>query len=249
MTTLTKPVDHESQSHHPVNRRSFLVEAAASTVVASAVVGCASTPNVPRTANELPVPNPAPFDKNSRLFSFVGGETGSWSVISVKAVVGETLPTVARVDIVNDVLQHLPVGAAWCLHGVTSNERYVTRGEKDQLVAQQAALGRADARYGAIIPIRKNAAWWGLTQDERRAIFAERARHVTIGMKYLPAIARKLHHCRDVSQNEPFDFITLFDYAQAHTQAFEDMVAELRASEEWKFVDREVDIRLMRAGA
>ena len=68
------------------------------------------------------------------------------------------------------------------------------------------------------------------------------------GLKYLPAIARRLHHCRDLNESEPFDFLTLFDYAQADSAAFEDMVSELRATEEWKFVDREIDIRLKLGG-
>lgn len=182
---------------------------------------------------------------NPRLFSFVGGNVGTWSVIKNYPVVGEALPDVTRLEIVN-ATPTVPAGAVWTLRGVTSNERYVTRSEKDQLVAQQAALGRPEATYGALIPIRKNAQWWGLTQDERRAIFEERSHHAKIGMKYLPAIARRLHHCRDLVESEPFDFVTLFDYSKEYANAFEDMLAELRATEEWKFVDREVDIRLVR---
>lgn len=34
--------------------------------------------------------------------------------------------------------------------------------------------------------------------------------------------------------------------APEHAQAFEELVAELRATEEWKFIEREVDIRLAR---
>ncbi len=185
---------------------------------------------------------------NPRLFTFVGGETGTWSVLQIKAVVGETLPDVKRLDILNTTVPALPDAAKWRLHGVTSNERYATRAEKDLLVAKQAALGRPGATHAALIPIRKNAKWWGLTQDERRGIFEDRSHHVKTGLKYLPAIARRLHHCRDLGENEPFDFLTLFDYAEADSAAFEDMVAELRASEEWKFVDREVDIRLVREG-
>jgi hypothetical protein len=65
-------------------------------------------------------------------------------------------------------------------------------------------------------------------------------------MRFLPAIARRLHHCRDLSETEPFDFLTWFDYSPEHGHAFEDLVAALRSTEEWKFVEREVDIRLAR---
>ncbi len=67
-----------------------------------------------------------------------------------------------------------------------------------------------------------------------------------IGMDYLPAIARRLHHSRDLDQ--PFDFLTWFEFAPAREATFDAMLARLRATEEWDDVDREIDIRLTRAG-
>lgn len=55
-------------------------------------------------------------------------------------------------------------------------------------------------------------------------------------------MARQLYHCRDLG--EPFDFVTWFEYAHKDIQAFEDLVALLRTTREWDFVEREVDIRL-----
>jgi hypothetical protein len=183
---------------------------------------------------------------NPRLFTFVGGTAGEWTVQSIKAITGDALPDVERLDIVAGPVAGLPGGAKWILRGATSNGRYTTREENDKLVKKQAALGRKEATHAALIPIRKSAKWWALTQDERRAVFEERSKHITVGLKYLPAVARRLHHCRDLSEAEPFDFLTLFDYAKADASAFDDMLAELRATEEWKFVDREVDVRLVR---
>lgn len=140
----------------------------------------------------------------------------------------------------------MPEDASWLLRGITSNERYVRRGEKEQLVAKQPGLGRPEAVCAALIPIRKNTAWWSLSQDERRRIFEEQSKHIAIGVRALPAIARRLHHCRDLGENEPFDFLTWFEYAPENEATFNTLVAELRASEEWKYVDREVDIRLVR---
>ena len=125
-----------------------------------------------------------------------------------------------------------------------ADERYVEREEKTTLVAKQEGLGRPAATRAALIPIRKNAAWWALTQDERRAVFEAQSQHIAIGLKYLPAVARRLHHCRDLGPSEPFDFITWFEYAPADSAAFEELVQALRASPEWQYVDREVDIRL-----
>jgi hypothetical protein len=183
---------------------------------------------------------------NPRLFSFVGGATGPWRVTSSKAIVGEPMPEVSNLQIVN---VDVPIASSnqWVLRGITSNERYATREEKNLLLQKQAPIGRPAASLSALIPIRKNAKWWALTQDERRAIFEERSHHVSIGLKYLPAIARRLHHCRDLAETEPFDFLTLFDYDNSNEAAFDDMLAELRATEEWKFIDREVDIRLVKA--
>jgi hypothetical protein len=120
----------------------------------------------------------------------------------------------------------------------------VERTEKESLVARQEGLGRPASTRAALIPIRKNAAWWSLTQDERRAVFEARSRHIETGLRYLPAIARRLHHCRDLGPAEPFDFITWFEYAPADEPAFDDLLGALRASPEWEYVDRETDIRL-----
>ena len=184
-----------------------------------------------------------------RLFDFAGGDTGAWRIVAQSTLVGEPLPAVKMVDLVGGLAGEWPIppGAAWRLRGITSNERYVTRTEKDRLVAQQEGLGRAQASCGVLIPLRKNAAWWALTQDERRRVFEEQSAHIQIGMKYLPAIARRLHHCRDLGPDEPFDFITWFEFAPAETAAFDALLRELRASPEWRYVDREVEMRLTRA--
>lgn len=181
---------------------------------------------------------------NTRLFNFAGGINGSWRVTSIRAIVGETLPPVTHLQIFGE--DAAVSGAHWILRGITSNERYVTRHEKNALVAQQEGLGRPQATRGALIPLRKSDAWWALTQDERRAVFEEQSQHVRIGMKFLPAIARRLHHCRDLGPAEPFDFLTWFEYAPEETNAFDDLVAQLRSSPEWAYVAREVDIRVER---
>ncbi len=179
-----------------------------------------------------------------RLFSFVGGDHGQWRVRQQLTISGEALASVGYVSVVPSLE---PAGSAqWILRGVTSNERYVERAEKEQLLTLQESLGRPDASYAALIPIRKNASWWAMTQDERRSIFEATSHHIAIGMRYLPAIARKLHHCRDLPNGEQFDFLTWFDFAPEHEALFDKMLLELRQSLEWHYVDREIDIRLKR---
>ncbi|HEV7802674.1 MAG TPA: chlorite dismutase family protein, partial [Burkholderiales bacterium] len=130
----------------------------------------------------------------------------------------------------------------WQLIGVPSSARYVNKDEKAQLVRKQAGLGRNEATCAALIPIRKSDAWWDLSQDERREIFEAKSRHIEDSMKYLPAIARQLYHARDLGQ--PFDFLTWFEFAPEHSAQFDELVAQLRQTAEWSFVEREVDIRL-----
>jgi chlorite dismutase len=179
-----------------------------------------------------------------RLFSFVGGATGSWSVERIGAVTGASLPAAVRLDVVAGAGPE-GAGAAWVLRGVVSNERYVRRVEKNALVLRQEGLARPESLRAALIPIKKSAAWWALAQDERRAIFEEQSAHIAIGMDYLPAIARRLHHGRDLG--EPFDFLTWFEFRAEDEGRFDDLVARLRATAEWKYVEREVDVRLARA--
>jgi hypothetical protein len=180
---------------------------------------------------------------NPRLFTFCAGSSGPWRITNVRPVAGETL-AVAESLAVFPAGSEIVEGCAWALRGVVSNERYVTTEEKKLLIERQEGLGRAGAVMAALIPIKKTAAWWSLTQDERRKIFEEQSEHIKVGMRFLPAIARRLHHCRDLSGNEPFDFLTWFEFAPEHAAAFDELTAALRASPEWAYVEREVDIRL-----
>ena len=175
--------------------------------------------------------------------AFAGGAHGAWRVLSIAPVAGPALPAVERVAVVEGGGAG-PGGAAWVLRGVTSHARYTTRAEQAALAAVQPPLGRADATRAALIPVRKSQAWWALAQDERRAILEERSHHIALGLAHLPAVARRLHHGRDLG--EPFDFLTWFEYAPEHAAAFEELVAALRATEEWRYVEREVDVRLER---
>jgi chlorite dismutase len=179
--------------------------------------------------------------------TFRGGQSGGWRVTSIKGVKGVTLARVPALSAVHSdsiALPILPSHTSWRLAGVTSHLRYVERAEKEQLAAVQAGLGRPEASCAALIPIRKSQKWWELTQEERRNILEDKSHHIAGSLKYLPAIARQLYHCRDLG--EPFDFLTWFEYAPEHAADFEELVTTLRATEEWTFVEREVDVRVER---
>jgi len=179
----------------------------------------------------------------------MGGDTGPWRVAKMEVLAGEPLSAASRLAIASGSESPSEPHVAWVLHGITSNERYVDREEKNQIVAKLLDLGRPEATCAALIAIRKNEAWWALTQDERLSIFKEQPHHTQIGLQYFPELARRLHHCRDLSENEPFDFLTWFEYAPADEAAFNKLVAALRATEEGKYVEREVDIRFVREEA
>jgi len=177
------------------------------------------------------------------LVSFVGGEAGQWSIDRITPIIGAGLPAAAHLSVVEGAT---PATEAWTLRGTTSNERYTTEVERRVLRATQEGLGRPNATCAALIPITKSPGWWELAQDDRRAILEEQSRHIAIGLEYLPAIARRLHHGRDLG--EEFDFLTWFEFPPEAAAAFDELLVRLRASAEWAFVEREVEIRVSRIG-
>jgi hypothetical protein len=181
----------------------------------------------------------------SDYVSFVASDGGPWKISSITTVKGQGLVPASRLRVLDELLPAVPSVARWVLRGFTSNLRYATASEVARLRAAQPALGRAEAECAALIPIRKSQAWWDLAQDERRRIFEEASHHTAIGLEYLPAVARRLHHSRDLG--EPFDFLTWFEFAPEHETAFDDLLSRLRASAEWGYVEREIDIRLVRS--
>ncbi|AMJ63433.1 chlorite dismutase family protein [Bosea sp. PAMC 26642] len=180
--------------------------------------------------------------KVNQIVVFSGGDAGQWRVRAIERVRGDGLPDISHVAI---ALESAVEGdAVWRLRGAISNTRYATRDEVAMLGARQGGLERPEARSAVLIPILKSQAWWDLAQDERRAIFEETSRHTRIGLDYLPAIARRLHHSRDLG--EAFDFLTWFEFAPEHEADFDEMTARLRSTREWEYVEREVEIRLTR---
>ena len=178
--------------------------------------------------------------------TFVAGASGAWRIDRMTPVSGEMLPQVARLDMIESpTLVTMPAPMdGWVLRGTTSHLRYTTKEEAAELNGRQQGVGRLASTRAAFIPMRKNAAWWALAQDDRRRILEESSHHIAIGMEYLPAVARRLLHSRELG--EPFDFLAWLEYAPEDSEAFEELLRRLRATEEWSYVDREVDMRLSR---
>lgn len=174
--------------------------------------------------------------------TFVAGPTGQWRIDSIKVISGAALAAAPRLDVREGIVS--PAEAVWSLQAVSGHVRYVERPEKTTLDPISPGLARPEASRGALIPIRKSDSWWALPQDERRAIFEERSQHIQGSLAYLPRIARRLYHARELGQ--PFDFLTWFEFAPEHEPAFEELLGFLRSREEWDFVEREVELRLSR---
>jgi hypothetical protein len=166
--------------------------------------------------------------------TFIGGTAGAWRIDRSAAIAGDPLPPAERLEVRDGIVT--TSGGVWRLAGVAGHARYAERAEKARLDAVSPPLSRPEATLAALIPIRKSAAWWALPQDERRAILEERSHHIADSMPFVPRIARRLYHARDLGQ--PFDFLTWFEFAPEHARAFDELVAML--------VEREVDIRLSR---
>lgn len=182
----------------------------------------------------------APFEPRPGVtpMTFVGGDIGPWEVDRIQVVRGNGLPPARRLSVEQGLVQQR--GAAWSLRGVASHARYVTRAERGPLDHASPGLKRPESTSGCLIPMRKSDDWWRHTQDERRAIFEEGSHHIARSMKYLPAIARALLHSRDLG--EPHDFLAWFEFDPADAGAFRDLLAELRSTPEWTYVDRELEI-------
>ena len=170
---------------------------------------------------------------------FNGGALGTWKVLRQGAVKGAGLAGVTHIE--RDM--KADGAAAWTLSGVTSNLRYTNAVEKKVLDATPSVLGRPGATRAALIPFTKSAAWWAMAQDERRAVLEDKSRHIAIGSDYLAVVSRQLVHCRDQPGAE-FDFLTWFEFAPADEGRFDELLVKLRATPEWGFIDREVELRL-----
>ena len=71
---------------------------------------------------------------SNRISVFTATDVGPWSV--VRDITGETLPDAPAPNVSASSLDK-PSTAIWTSSGITSNERYVTRAEKTDLVQHE----------------------------------------------------------------------------------------------------------------
>jgi hypothetical protein len=172
------------------------------------------------------------------LVTFVGGFEGLWRMEGMTAPRGEPLRPAARLSVVEGPGAQAP-GGRWALRGV-AERRSGGEGREDA----GRSLGRPEARCAALVAIRQSPAWWQQADAEEADAVGERWRALMGDPDDAPAIGRRLHHSRDLG--EPFDVLAWFEFHPDQQAAFNDLMARLRATDEWSSVEREVDVRLIR---
>ena len=149
------------------------------------------------------------------------------------------------------ILDHKPADAAQIIvfRGVTQHLHYTGKEDKEKLtVESRMPVAVAPNTTAVIIPIRKSAAWWALTQDQRQAFFHKTKTsdgHTNIGMPFAGKIFRKLYHSRYTGTPLPYDFVTYFEFPSELTADFQDLLKQLRdpkTNPEWESVEMEFEI-------
>lgn len=188
--------------------------------------------------------NPIEERIKSKLTTFHGGNLGSWKVREFNTIIGEPIKVIDRIEMTNPNLRNRKIDSDWTFKGISSNLRYATKKEKTILDKTPPIIGKHENSFAAFIPMSKSEEWWLLTQGERRKIFEEKSKHIKISSNYIEAIQRKLFHSRDIG--EEFDFLAWFEFEPENKSLFDDLIGYLRQTEEWKYVTREIDIRVNR---
>lgn len=186
-------------------------------------------------------PRPAGLPYSS-AYHYIGGTTGEWQVTKLSSPCGVPVPSARRVDVVSGSLNGIAAGTSWILSGVVQNTRYVTREEAP--ASKKRTFGRepSEPTCAALMAVHRSPEWWQLGYTARWEI--QQAHSRPGGLQLLSAMIRNWHG-RDLSSQ--FDCVTWFEYEPRDSASFDDLVAVWRASEEWKFVDREFDLRLIRS--
>ncbi len=92
------------------------------------------------------------------------------------------------------------------LHGLTKKPNYVPA-FSEQLKTDLKAPSESGP-YAAVIPIRKDAEWWALPQEQRAGMMQE---HTEAALPYHKTVKRKLYHSTGL---DDIDFITYFETAK-----------------------------------
>ncbi len=111
--------------------------------------------------------------------------------------------------------------------GLTKKANYVP-GMPDNLKAELKIPSEPGPKpYVIVIPVRKNAEWWLLPQEQRAAMMQE---HTEATMPYLKTVKRKLYHSSGL---DDLDFITYFETSKL--EDFHSLVLALEKVKEFQY--------------
>lgn len=181
---------------------------------------------------------------SENLFSYIGGSSGSWRITQMQTLSGPALRLASHVEIAHGPVVRPPGGASWILSGIARNTRFVTREERSPEQCWSTSSQTREATCAALIPIQQSAAWWDLAHDEREEIIETQSRCLSDRLRFLTTFARRFLFGRDLG--EPFDIVTWLEYSPCDEALVNDLAAALRQTQEWKYVEREIDIRMVR---
>jgi len=131
-------------------------------------------------------------------------------------------------------LQNSPFGKhlkiAGILNGLTKKANYVP-GFSDQMKADLKVPSDPGPKpYAIVIPITKNADWWGLEQDKRAAMMKE---HTDAALVYHKTVKRKLYHSTGL---DDLDFITYFETSKL--EDFHSLILSMKQVKEFQYTRR-----------
>ena len=67
----------------------------------------------------------------NKLTTFYGGKLGSWKVREFNTIIGQSIKTVDRIEMINPNHQGRKIESDWTFKGISSNLRYATKKEKN----------------------------------------------------------------------------------------------------------------------
>ena len=111
--------------------------------------------------------------------------------------------------------------------GLTKKPNYVP-GMPDNLKAELKISSEPGPNpYVIVIPIRKDADWWSLPQEERAAMMLE---HTEAALPYSKTVKRKLYHATGL---DDLDFITYFETSRL--EDFQSLILALEKVKEFRY--------------
>ncbi|MBS1830233.1 MAG: hypothetical protein JST93_33335 [Acidobacteria bacterium] len=181
----------------------------------------------------------------------VEGRITPYEVVSCRAVTGPA-PDIAPGSPLIRVESAMPPAPCGGLvfQGTVQHQNYTAASQRAELDSIGPIVDRAGL-HCVLVVLHKTDAWYQLPADVRAGYFHRGGvhhQHAAVGAPYVKQIHRRLFHSRYCGGAEapiPYDFVTYFEFPEAHRADFEELLAGLRDTErnpEWAYVDGEFEI-------